>query len=73
MRRRNNEKEKLKITSSNWTIQEDEFYKESYNIFLKNYRDYFSNPFFLTTRQQFASSYARIKIYELVYETYLKI
>jgi len=66
MRERENKKENLKIASSRWTKQEEEFYRESYNIFLKNYKDYFNNPFFLTTRQQFASSYARIKIYELV-------
>ena len=55
-----------KMSLSNWTKDEDKFQKARLKLFLKNYQSYFDNPFLITTRQSFAASFARIKIYELV-------
>tara|TARA_B100000965_G_C19536300_1_gene733521 strand:- start:616 stop:1353 length:738 start_codon:yes stop_codon:yes gene_type:complete len=56
----------IKNTKSNLNNSEKEYFKKSYELFLNNYKKYYENPFMLTSRQSFASSYARIKIYELV-------
>ena len=55
-----------KISLSNWSKDEEKFHKERLELFLKNYQSYFDNPFLLSTRQSFAASLVRIKIYELV-------
>lgn len=55
-----------KISLSNQSKDEEKFYKERLELFLKNYKSYFGNPFLLSTRQGFAASLARIKIYDLV-------
>ena len=55
-----------KISLSNWSKDEEKFHKERLELFLKNYQSYFDNPFLLSTRQGFAASLARIKIYDLV-------
>ena len=55
-----------KISLSNWSKDEEKFHKERSELFLKNYQSYFDNPFMLSTRQGFAASLARIKIYELL-------
>ena len=55
-----------KISLSNWKKDEEIFHKNRFELFLKNYKSYFDNPYLLTTRQSFSASLARIKIYELV-------
>ena len=56
------------ISTTNITSQELEFRNNFQNLFNKDPNKFFHNPFFNTTRQQFASSLFRIKLYDIVCE-----
>ncbi len=52
-----------KTATSIRTINEEKFERLYQKFFSKNYKDFFLNPFFSSTRQQFASSLFRIQLY----------
>jgi hypothetical protein len=55
-----------KISTFRWSDNESLFYKKYSSLFEKNKEKFFNNPFFNTTRVDFARSLFKIKIYELI-------